>query len=448
MAKRRMGYLWLVLLAAGIVAALTWGLWPRPMKVDGATVKPGTVVVSVREDGRTRVRERYVVSSPLTGQLLRIDLDPGDPVEKQSTILATLQAADPGLLDARTRTEAIARIRAAGALVKQAEAAVEKARQAVDLASDEYDRAVALLQSNVLKREEFDQAEHRFRMAQADLRSTEFALEVAMFEREQAEAAFVRDYRNGEPASDDSGASEGSSEIPSDVDAPMTETEDGTATLDMEETLSNSDGAEPSEPEQILVMTAPVSGRVLRVFQESAGPVQVGTPLLELGDPVDLEVEVDVLSEDAVRIQPGAHVIIDQWGGEGQLLGVVSRVEPAAFVKVSALGVEEQRVNVIIDFREPPERYSALGDGYRIEGAIEVARAENVLTVPADALFREGEQWALFVVEDGVARKKIVEVGLSDGLITEILSGAVADQVIISHPSNQLSDGSSVEVRE
>ncbi|MEZ6104848.1 MAG: HlyD family efflux transporter periplasmic adaptor subunit [Pirellulaceae bacterium] len=447
MAKRRMGYLWLVLLATGIVAALTWGMWPRPMKVDGATVKAGTVVVSVREDGRTRVRERYVVSSPLTGQLLRIDLDPEIPSRsnRRSSRLCKRLIQDystPAL--APKRSPAFEPL----ALVKQAEAAVEKARQAVDLASDEYDRAVALLQSNVLKREEFDQAEHRFRMAQADLRSTEFALEVAMFEREQAEAAFVRDYRNGEPASDDSGASEGSSEIPSDVDAPMTETEDGTATLDMEETLSNSDGAEPSEPEQILVMTAPVSGRVLRVFQESAGPVQVGTPLLELGDPVDLEVEVDVLSEDAVRIQPGAHVIIDQWGGEGQLLGVVSRVEPAAFVKVSALGVEEQRVNVIIDFREPPERYSALGDGYRIEGAIEVARAENVLTVPADALFREGEQWALFVVEDGVARKKIVEVGLSDGLITEILSGAVADQVIISHPSNQLSDGSSVEVRE
>lgn len=422
MARRRTGYLWLILLAVTVTGAITWGLWPRPMSVDSASVSRGTVVVSVREDGRTRVRERYVVSSPLTGQLLRIDLDPGDPVEKQVTILATLQAADPGLLDARTRSEAMAQIRAAGALVNQAEAAVEKARQAESLASGEYQRASSLVQNSVISTEKFDQLEHAQRMAQADLRSAEFALEVAKFQKEQAEAAFVRDYASQ----------------PEEADSSESTNEDNPASSQASD-----------EVKQILVMHAPVSGRVLRVFEESAGPVQVGTPLLELGDPVDLEVEVDVLSEDAVRIVPGAPVLIDQWGGEGVLSGVVSRVEPAAFIKVSALGVEEHRVNVIIDFRETAERFAALGDGYRIEAAIEIARATDVLTVPSDALFREDTKWALFVIDaQNIARKRTVEVGLTDGITTEVLSGLTEGETVITHPSNLLTDGQVVKRNE
>lgn len=421
MARRRTGYLWLLLVAIVLGGGITWGLWPRPMAVDSAVVSRGTVVVSVREDGRTRVRERYVVSSPLTGQLLRIDLEPGDQVEKQGTILATLQAADPGLLDARTRSEAMAQIRAAGAMVKQAEASVEKAKQAASLAAGEYQRASTLVQNDLVSDERYEQLEHAERMAQAELRSAEFALEVARFQREQAEAAFVRDY----------------AEQPSDSDEPTTE-------IPASESIETEE-----EPEQILVMKAPVTGRVLRVFQESAGPVQVGTPILELGDPVDLEVEVDVLSEDAVRIAPGAAVVIDQWGGEGVLEGVVARVEPAAFVKVSALGVEEHRVNVIIDFREPAERFASLGDGYRIEAAIEIARATDVLTVPSDALFREDTKWALFVIDaENIARKRTVEVGLTDGLTTEVLSGLTEGEIVITHPSNLLTEGQIVKRNE
>jgi len=433
MAKARSGRWWLLLVAVAVVAALVWGFLPTPPEVDVRLVERGSFALVVREDGRTRVRERFVVSSPVAGYLLRIGLRAGDRIERDATPLAALQPADPMLLDARARSEAIARIRAAEALVRQADAGLERARQASDLAATEYARAQELIGRGAMPQEAFDRIEHQERMARAEVRSAEFAREVAVFEKQQAEAIFVRSGGTLVPeSSDDPGAPENGNEneTPDDLSA-------------------ETDATSGDERTPLFTIVAPVSGQVLRVMQESAGPVQVGTPLLELGDPSDLEIEIDVLSEDAVRIVPGAEVIIEQWGGDGVLTGVVSRVEPSAFVKVSALGVEEQRVNVIADFREERSRIGTLGDGYRIEASIVVDRAEQVLTLPSDALFRDGDAWLVFAVDDGGRLKRTeVTIGRSDGILTELLGGLEEGAKVVSHPSDQLREGQRIRPRK
>ncbi len=441
MAKARSGRWWLLLVAIAVVAALVWGFLPQPPEVDVRTVERGSFALVVREDGRTRVRERYVVSSPVAGYLLRVGLRAGDRIERDATPLAALQPADPMLLDARARSEAMARIRAAEALVRQAEASLDRARQASDLASTEYARAQELIGRGAMTQEAFDRIEHQERMARAEVRSAEFAREVAVFEKQQAEAIFVRSGGTLVPEASADGAASESGSAAEGTSRDETETGDD---LPAEIGMTAGDERTP-----LFTIVAPVSGQVLRVLQESAGPVQVGTPLLELGDPSDLEIEIDVLSEDAVRVAPGAEVIVEQWGGDGVLSAIVSRVEPSAFVKVSALGVEEQRVNVIADFREERSRIGALGDGYRIEASIVVDRAEQVLTIPSDALFRDGDAWLVFAIDDGERlRRTEVTIGRSDGLQTELLGGLKEGAKVVSHPSDQLRDGQRIRPRQ
>lgn len=420
-------------IAAVFVTALIWAWWPAAALVDVAIVDRGPLEVAVREDGKTRVRERYVVSSPVVGELLRIDLDPGDEVRQGETVLAVLQPTDPALLDARSAFEADARLKMAEAAIRQAEAKVESAEAEVLIAESDFSRAQELFGSEAIAREMFERIEHRARMARAELRSAQFGLEVARFEKRQAEAAFIRTNANSPSSPSDSAdpASDSGSTTSGDTQTPVTQEPDPTT-------------ATATAP---IIMKSPVSGRVLRVFEESAGPVQVGTPLLQIGDPGDLEIEIDVLSEDAVRIQPGTRVIIERWGGEAALRGVVRRVEPSAFVKVSALGVEEQRVNVIVDFQEDPEKLQPLGDGFRIEAAIVVWEAEDVIRVPADSLFRINGTWALFQVVAGRAKTTIVEIGQSDGITTQILSGIDAGATVIRHPGDRIADGTRVEPR-
>lgn len=420
-------------IAAVFITALIWAWWPAAVLIDIAVVDRGPLEVAVREDGKTRVRERYVVSSPVGGELLRIDLDPGDEVRRGETILAILQPTDPALLDARSAFEADARLKMAESAIRQAEAKVESAEADTSIAESDFARAQELFGSEAIAREMFERIEHRARMSRAELRSAQFGLEVARFEKRQAEAAFIRTNANSSFSPSDSAepATNSGSSTPADTQTPATQEPD----------LNTAAATAP------IIMKSPVSGRVLRVFEESAGPVQVGTPLLQIGDPSDLEIEIDVLSEDAVRIQPGTRVIIERWGGDAALRGVVRRVEPSAFVKVSALGVEEQRVNVIVDFQEDPEKLQSLGDGFRIEAAIVVWEAENVTRVPADSLFRINGSWALFQAVEGRAKTTVVEIGQSDGITTQILSGIDAGATVIRHPGDRIADGTRVKPR-
>jgi HlyD family secretion protein len=389
--------IWAVLLVGG--GLLAYGFWPVPIQVEVVQATRGTVQVTVNEDGKTRIREKYTVSAPVAGKLFRIELEEGDAVVQGQTVLARIEPGDPTLLDAREYAQAEARVRAAEASARQTNAALQRAEEAHGLAEHEYKRALELIQTNVMSKSEFDQAEHQERMAQADIRSAEFAVAVANFEWDLAKAALIR----SRPGSN------------------------GEHTADM------------------LTITSPIDGKVLRVFQESAGVVTSGTQLLEIGDPHDLEMLIDVLSNDAVKIRPGAKVFVEHWGGDGELEGTVRLVEPSAFLKISALGVEEQRVNVIADFTSPFEQRQTLGDGYRIEARIVVDQATDVIKVPAGTLFPERGAWHVFRVAEGRAVLQQVEPGKSNGLETEILSDLDDGAVLILHPTDKIEDGARVQ---
>jgi HlyD family secretion protein len=380
---------------------LVYAFWPRPVDADLASVVRGVLRVTVDEDGKTRIKDRYIVSAPLAGRLQRISLRSGDRVTASKTLLAVIEPGDPALLDDRARAEALARVKAAEATRQQAVPKLERSRVAHEYASTELRRARQLLPSRGMSQQDYEDALHKERIAQEELKTAQFAVQIADFELDLARAALTR------------------TRVPMSGD---------------------------SETWRFDIL-APVDGRVLRVFQESSAVVTPGQRLLEVGDPADLEVEVDVLSSDAVKVTPGAKVFLERWGGDEPLLGRVRLVEPAGFMKVSALGVEEQRVNVIIDFTDSSEKYARLGDAYRVEARIVIWEADDVPKVPAGSLFRQGERWAVFAVENGQARLRPVEIGRSNGLETEIRSGLADGEQVILHPSDKIHEGTHVRAR-
>lgn len=387
----------LVQMAIGIFAGalLAYSFWPRPVEVDVAQASRGSLRVTVDEDGKTRIKERYVVSAPLAGRLQRIGLRAGDPVTAGETLLAVIEPGDPALLDERSRAECEARVKAAEAGREQAKSKLGRSRVAYNLAGRELQRIRQMVIGRETTYQELEAAEHKERMAQEDMKTAQFAQQIADFELDIARAALKRSH----PSS------------PGDADNWRFE------------------------------VRSPISGRVLRVLQESSVIVTPGKELLEVGDPSDLEVEIDVLSSDAVKVAPGAKVILEHWGGEKPLSGQVRLVEPSGFMKRSALGVEEQRVNVIIDFVDPAEKRSRLGDAYRVEARIVIWSANDVLKVPSGCLFRRGDDWAVFTVEDSSAQLRRVTVGRSNALDTEITSGLEDGSVVILHPGDKIQPG-------
>ncbi|MEZ6115258.1 MAG: HlyD family efflux transporter periplasmic adaptor subunit [Pirellulaceae bacterium] len=379
-----------------IVGLIVYGFLPKPIDVDLAEVSRGALQVTVDEDGKTRIKEKYIVSAPLGGRLLRINLDPGDHVTSQQTVLASLAPSDPTLLDARAIAQADARVKAAQAALNRADPLLEQARLALDSAEVDLGRQRQLFEKNAASQQALDDAELLFRTRSEEYRSARFAREIAEYELQQAQAALVRTQPQN-----DANATQWQFDIQS-----------------------------------------PIDGAVLRILQESSAVVTPGMPLLELGDPQDLEIEIDVLSSDAVKIGPGDRVIIEHWGGPYPLEGRVRLVEPSAFTKISALGVEEQRVFVIVDLVEPIERRKSLGDGFRIEGRIVIWESDDVIKVPTSALFRDADQeWAVFRVEEATIRQVQVEIGQSNGLEAQILSGLEVGDQVVMHPSDQVAEG-------
>ena len=385
-------------LAALAVVGLVVVSWiPNPVEVEVAEVARGPLVVTVNEDGRTRVKDRYLVSAPITGNLARLDLEAGDAIEEEQ-LLARLVPLPPPLLDSRSRAEAKARVDAASASRSQAQAAVNRARVQRDFAKQESERALAVVQQGGLARSDADRAVSIYGSSKEELRSAEFGARVAEHQLKLARTALMQLSGQGE------------------------------------------------EGEQLEIVS-PVAGQVLKIVQKSEGVVQGGMPILELGDPSALEIVVDVLSQDATRIPAGAPALIERWGGKHPLRGHIRVVEPSAFTKLSALGVEEQRVNVIIDMDDPREQWASLGDGYRVEARISIWESEDVLKVPASAVFRSAESWATFVVEAGTAVIRKVELGESNGIETEVLSGVGEGDTVIAYPSDSVRDGVSVRAR-
>jgi len=389
--RRWLPYLGAVLLLGLVVA----GLWPKPLPVETAPAVMGTLRVTVNEEGKTRIKQRYLVSAPVTGHLRRIPFKAGAEVVAGQTIVAAIDPVTPTLLDARTRS-------ASEAKRDTAAANLEKTRATHGFAVSELKRFQKLFAEKTVSVQELETAQMRESSAAKEQAAAESALRQA--EAELAEFGAV-----------------------------------STAAV-------AAAGNDPSPPGAcpLQEVKAPCSGKVLRVFEENSRVVTAGTPLLEIGDPTDLEVVVEVLSRDGAAIPPAAKVEFEQWGGSQPLLGRVRLVEPAAFTKVSALGVEEQRVNVIADLVTPPDQRPTIGDNFRVEARIVIWEAADVLKVPVGALFRQGDQWAAFVVLDGRAQLRRVKTGPSSGTETQILEALKPGEQVIMYPGSRVHSGQRV----
>ena len=443
-------FTWLLWLVPGLAATLLF-LWPRAVEVEVATMRRGRLRVTIDEDGRTRVRDRYVVSAPLEGELLRVPVRAGDALTAGRTRLATLLPKSPELLDARALAQAEARAQSAEAAWKQSERRVAESREALELARHQFERARGLLASRTIASEEFETAEHRQLLAAETCRAAEFGQQVARFEWEWARAALARvqppqPNSPPEPNAPPKAVDAPRPEPRPQPDSPLATAPPATAPPVTTTPDITTPGAATATTGQFDIFS-PIDGRVFRVLRESAGLVAGGAALVEIGDPRDLEIEVDVLSSDAVRIPPNARVFLEQWGGAEPLEARVRLVEPSGFTKVSALGVEEQRVNVIADFLAVADKRPRLGDGYRIEARIVEWESDNVLIVPSGALFRDDEFWAVFTVESGRARLRRVRIGHQNGREAEVLEGLVEGESVVQYPGDQLRDGMRIQPR-
>lgn len=385
------------LIAIVVAGGLFMGFRAQPIEADIDVARRGPLRVSVEQEGRTRVVDRYVVTAPVSGYARRIRLEAGNAVERGTT-LVELDPSRAEVLDARRRAEAKARIAAAASNVSTAEQGANAAATNAALAQKELQRVRELHQAGHVSVAAEDQAASAAERSAAELRSAHFAVATARHELEAAHTALKYAAASG--------------------------------------------GTQP------IAIRSPVAGHVLKIPRKSEGPVAVGQSLIEIGDPRVLEVEVDVLSADAVRIPPGGRVLFERWGGDGVLEGKVRMIEPAGFTKVSALGVEEQRVWVIVAFTSPPAMWRRLGDGYRVEASFILWEENDVLQIPASALFRDGDGWAAFVVEHGKAVKRQVKVGQQTGGGAQILSGINEGEQVISHPDDRVRNGVKVAGRE
>lgn len=405
------------LLTFFLIGMLLWaGFRPRPVEVDVAPVSQGTLQVTVDEDGETRIREPYLISAPLAGRLMRVELEPGDSISKDQ-IIASIDPGAPGLLDVRSQAEAEARVKATEAAHARALIQVDIAKAHLEKAQRYFERDKGLLAKGNIAKPSLDDTEHALRVAGSNASAAESALDVSKFEMEQAKAALLH-----------------------------------SRSLENENTPSG----------RQFEIHSPIDGVVLRQFKESSTMVPAAEGILEIGDPDDLEIRIDVLSEDAVKITPGQIVALENWGGSFPLKAHIRRVEPSAFTKVSALGVDEQRVWVYADFidqgaqsdelREPEltSGKTLLGDGYRVEARIVVWEKDNVIKAPSGALFRDEEsnQWSVYRVVEEKAILTPVTRGKDNGLEAEIQSGISSGDQVILHPGDKVQDGVAVLERE
>lgn len=377
---------------AALLAGLTYGFLPGAVLVETVAVTRGPLELTLSEEGETRLVRRFRVDAPLAGMVSRIDLEVGDPVAAGAP-LATIEPSAAPLLDPRRRAEAEAVLARAQAAVELTRQEFEAAKAAASLARADHARLLDLYTRGDTSQAALEAAESGARRAEALERSAAFAVQVSEHERDAARAV-----------------------------------------LDL-------DSAEGGAP---VAVSSPISGKVLKVYRESRGVVGPAEPLVEVGDVRSLEVQIDVLSSDAVRISEGMPVRFNRWGGPRPLIGEVTRVEPVGFTKISALGVEEQRVLVIARITSPEAEWQRLGDGYRVEAEFILWSGENVLQVPAGSLFRHGDGWGVFVVDDGTARLQEVGVGIRSGLRAEIVSGLDEGGPVVNHPPDELDDGRKV----
>jgi len=384
-------------LIAGVVVVLAIvaiAMWPESIEVSAAKVGQGPMQVTLDEDGQTRIRDKFVVSAPVAGRLQRIELEPGDRVVSGKTVVARLSTADAPLLDPRTRGEFSAAVEAARAAVGQARAEFDRATAELMRARTTLQRQQELMKAGAIAADNLDAAETAVATAEEARKAAEFAVSRSEYELQLARARLQA----------------------------------------------------PAPAGRAVEVVAPVNGVILKRLRESESIVPAGEPLLEIGEPGRSEIVADFLSTDAVRIQPGSAVLIEGWGGSEPLNGRVRRVEPAGFMKISALGVEEQRVNVLVDF-DDPSAAKRLGDGYRVEVRVVVGREDNVMKAPVGTLFRRGNDWAVFVIDSEQVHLVITELGQRNDEDAQIIKGLSPGQTVVLHPPDTLTDGARIRVR-
>lgn len=387
-----------ILIAAIVLGALYFAIRKPPYLVDLAKVTRGPMMVTIDDEGETRVHDLYVVAAPINGRLIRIELEAGDPVVAGGTVVARMMPAAPDFLDRRSEARLNAQVQALDAVAAASASRITEASAARTLAAQQQGRVNALFQRGFATRASLDQANAALAQANAALAQASRATDAARFDRDAARASLL---------------------------SPLNARASG----------------------KPLEVRSPISGTVMRLTRESEAMVLAGSPLVELGDPGNLEIVTDLLSADAVRIRPGARVLIDNWGGAKRLNGMVRRIEPFGFTKVSALGVEEQRVNVIVDITDPASLWARLGHGYRVIVRIAEWQDQDVLRLPVSALFRDKGSWAAFVVEGGRARQVPVKVGQLNDEIAQVLGGLAESATVILHPSEKITDGARVSAR-
>ncbi|HEU4478041.1 MAG TPA: efflux RND transporter periplasmic adaptor subunit [Pyrinomonadaceae bacterium] len=393
--KRIVNTIVLVVVAVVVVALLTMWLGPTPVKVNVARAERGSMSVTVDGEGKARVRDRYVVATPVGGRLRRITLRRGDAVERDQ-VVAQIDPLPLAPLDARQRAEALARVNAAEDAKREIDRMIERSKAIYDQARRDCERCEILARSGDISRQELEGAQTAVTTSFREYEAAQSRAETALHEVEIASAALLAATQSQKPVA------------------------------------------------AAVKVQAPTGGRVLRVIEESERVVAAGAPLVELSNPSRLELVIELLSTDAVKVSPGARVLVEGWGGRQALEARVRIIEPSAFTKVSALGIEEQRVNVVADLVTPS---TALGDGYRVEGRIVIWQADNILKVPVSALFRRGGGWSVFVVENGQAQLCEVEIGQRTPLEVEIVSGLNESSTVIVHPSNEIANGMRVDPR-
>ena len=399
-ATQRRSALWISIVSL-LMIGLVMTFWPRAILVDLEPVVTGQMMSTVGDEGKTQVRDVYVVSAPVTGRLRRIEAEAGDLVLAGKTIVAEVEPTESSLLDPRTEAEAEAQLSAAGSAATLAEAELEKAQAELRFAESELKRSGELAAKGTIAERDLEAAERAFDTTRAAMRVARANMQVRLYELERARA----------------------------------------------QAMSPNEMIERRESCACIDIKSPVDGQVLRVLRESEGFVQAGEGLIEIGNPESLEIIVDLLSTDAVKVQPGTTALIENWGADTSLSARVRRVEPFGFTKTSALGIEEQRVNVLLDLVSPREDWLSLGHGYQVDVRIVLWEDSQALRVPLTALFRDEEDWAIFVAEDGRATKRIVKIGHTTSNYAEVTSGLAEQELIVVYPGRGIDEGVKIAAR-
>lgn len=388
--------LWIVL-AVVLIALLVFGFWPRPIEVEAVKVTRGQFFEVVSEVGETQVENIYQVSAPITGYLRRVELEVGDPVVANETVVAEIEPLRSQPLDPRSEKQAVAELHAAQSALEMTQAKLRQVQNELSFAKSDLERADSLFKDQAISEREFDTAKKIYQSLQQELQATQATLQLRQAELERVQAM---------------------------LDTSLAEF------------------LPKCECSQVL---APSSGVVLTRYRQSASVINAAQPIMDIGDPKELEVKVELISTEAVRVSQGQKVRMKGWGGDTVLEGIVRQVEPMAYKKVTALGIEEQRVNIYIDFTSPMEQWEKLGHGYQLDVDIILADKPNSLIVPVIAMVREGDKWITFAIVDNVAEKRYLEIGAINGLNAEVLSGVKESEQVIYNPSAEISEGVTVK---